>query len=233
MDIVKQRRIREWILLGLVGAMALVANLPIEVLESAHVERGVIMAVLGLVAIIALFIYVRFFFFLLYTLLAVGANLPEKWAEALNISQGPLLLTLISMVSLSLLNYAIKLLPTGLEPKKRKKNPEAIRVLLNAIDRGNPNYVKSVLSMEFDVNDVGEGHITPLMRAAQKGDTTLVDLLLRFGADPGYGTSLGRPADLAMAAGHTELAARLSDQLAEQEKAAAATAPAPEPATIG
>jgi ankyrin repeat protein len=162
----------------------------------------------------------------------VGANLPEQWADSLHISTGPLLLTLISMVSLSLLNYAVKLLPSGLEPTQRKKNPEAIRVLLNAIERGNPSYVKSVLSMEFDVNDAGEGHLTPLMRAAQKGDTALVDLLLRSGADPAFGTSLGRPADLALAAGHTELATRLSDQIAAQTKAAATTAE-PEPATIG
>ena len=138
MDIVKQQRIREWTLLSLVGLMALVANLPVDVLESAGLERGVIMAVLGLVVVLALFLYVRFFFFMIYTLLAVGANLPEKWAEALHITQGPLLLSLISMVSISLLNYSIKLLPSGLEPKPKKQNPEAIQVLINAIDRGNP-----------------------------------------------------------------------------------------------
>lgn len=217
MDIVKQRRIREWTLLTLVGLMALIANLPPTALDSIGIERGVIMAVLGLVVVLALFLYVRFFFFLLYTLLAVGANLPEQWAEALHISQGPLLLTLISMVCVSLLNYAIKLLPSGLEPKQKKKNPEAIQVLLNAIDRGNPAYIRSVLSMDFDVNLVGTAGLTPLMRAAQRGDDEIVDLLLRNDADPGLTGTGGSPATLARSAGHEALATRLEELLRQRQ----------------
>jgi hypothetical protein len=223
MDIVQQRRVREWILLSLVGLMALVANLPPSILESLRLERGVIMAVLGLVVVLALFLYVRFFFFLLYTLLAVGANLPEQWADALNISQGPLLLTLVSMVSISLLNYAIKLVPSGLEPTPKKRNAEAIRVLLNAIDRANPSYIRSVLSMDFDVNMTGEAGQTPLMRAAQRGDDTVVEMLLRYGADPGLIGTGGSPAELARAAGHEALAARLEALvLAERTRPAGA-----------
>lgn len=232
MDIVKQRRIREWMLLSLVGLMALVANLPTSTLDAAGLERGIIMAVLGLVVILALFLYVRFFFFLLYSLLTVGANLPEQWAEALHISTGPLLLTLISMVCVSLLNYGIKLLPSGLDPKPKKKNPEAIQVLLNAIDRGNPNYIRSVLSMNFDVNMTGDTGQTPLMRAAQRGDEATVDVLLRYGADPGLVGTGGAPADLARAAGHDVLAHRLDTVLAERIKAQQAREPddAAEPA---
>jgi tripartite ATP-independent transporter DctM subunit len=47
-----------------------------------------------------------------------------------------LLATLIVMVALSLLNYGLKMLPSGLEPEKRKQNPEATQVLLIAIERG-------------------------------------------------------------------------------------------------
>lgn len=227
MDIVKQRRIREWTLLTLVGLMALIANLPHAALESIGIERGVVMAILGLVVVLALFLYVRFFFFLLYTLLAVGANLPEQWAEALHISQGPLLLTLISMVCVSLLNYAIKLLPSGLEPKQKKKNPEAIQVLLNAIDRGNPSYIRSVLSMDFDVNLVGNAGLTPLMRAAQRGDDVIVDLLLRYDADPGLTGAGGSPAELARSAGHEALATRLDELLRQRQTEK------PQPETVG
>jgi uncharacterized protein len=216
-DIVTRHRIREWLLLSLVGLMALVANLPETVLATLNIQRGVVMAVLGLVVIMALFLYVRFFFFLLYTLLAVGANLPEKWADALHISQGPLLLTLIAMVCISLLNYAIKLVPTGLEPKAKKQNPEAIKALLNAIERGNPTYVRSVLSMDFDVNLAGENGITPLMRAAQRGDLKIVDLLLHHGADPSLGGMGGTSAQLAANAGHSDLAARL-DRLVQERR---------------
>ena len=80
-----------------------------------------------------------FFSFVLYTLLAVGANLPEQWAASLNIAQDPLLMTLICMISISLLNYAIKLIPSGLEPEKKKPNAQATQALLNAIDREQPD----------------------------------------------------------------------------------------------
>lgn len=209
MDIVKQRRTREYTLLGLVGVMALISNLPPSTVETIGLEPRIVMAVLGLVVIMALFLYVRLFFFLIYVLLAVGANLPGQWADALGITQGPLLVTLVCMVGLSLLNYAVKLLPTGLEPKSRKKNDEAIRILLNAIDRGNPSYIKTVLAMEFDLNMLGEQGHSPLMRAALRGDESVVNLLLASQADPALAGPDGTAADLARKHGHAALADRL------------------------
>lgn len=209
MDIVKQRRTREYILLGLVGVMALVANLPRETIVAVGIDPSILMAILGLVVIMALFLYVRLFFFLIYVLLAVGANLPSQWADALGISQGPLLVTLVCMVSLSLLNYGVKFLPTGLEPKARKQSAEAIRVLLNAIDRGNPSYIKTVLSMEFDVNMIGDQGQSPLMRAAQRGDEAIATLLLQHGANPLLAGPDGTAADIARKHGHQGLAEKL------------------------
>ncbi|MCF8198825.1 MAG: ankyrin repeat domain-containing protein [Sulfuritalea sp.] len=199
MDIVKQKQIREWTLLGLVGMMALVANLPNGALAAIGIEPGLVMAVLGLMVVLALFLYVRFFFFLLYTLLAVGANLPEQWAESLNISQGPMLMALIAMVVLSLMNYGAKLMPSGLEIKKRKQNPEATQVLLNAIDRGNDSYVKTVLSMEFDLDTIDVSGMTPLMRAAQRGNFKVVQMLVKHGASPLISGPSGRASDVALA----------------------------------
>lgn len=230
MDILQKRRSREWTLLGLVGAMALVANLPDGTLLAYGLERGVIMAVLGLVVVMALFLYVRFFFFLLYMLLAVGANLPEQWAESLGIARGPLLLTLICMVSISLLNYAVKFVPSGLEPRKKKLNPEAIQVLLNSIDRGNLTQIKSVLSMDFDLNLLGtEGH-SPLIRAASHGNAEIVDLLLANGASASLVGGDGSAADVAQRAGHGDLAIRLRN-VQQQEARAALDAPQSEPDT--
>lgn len=224
MDIVKQKRIREWTLLGLVGAMALIANLPSHILDDLGIELGLVMAVLGLMVVLALFLYVRFFFFLLYSLLAVGANLPEKWAEGLGISQGPLLATLVAMVSLSLLNYGVKLLPSGLEPRKRKPNPEATQVLLNAIERGNQSYIKTVLSMEFDLDTAAENGFTPLMRAAERGDLATVGLLLEKGATASLVGPQGRASELALRASHPAVAERLKTaEEAEAAKEAAKT----------
>ncbi|MCF8177233.1 MAG: ankyrin repeat domain-containing protein [Sulfuritalea sp.] len=199
MDIVRQKQIREWALLGLVGMMALVANLPGELLASIGIETGLVMAVLGLMVVLALFLYVRFFFFLLYTLLAVGANLPEQWADSLHISQGPMLMALIAMVVLSLMNYGAKLMPSGLEHKKRKQNPEATQVLLNAIDRGNDSYVKTVLSMDFDLDTVDVSGMTPLMRAAQRGNFKVVQMLIKRGASPLIAGPTGKASDVALA----------------------------------
>ncbi len=220
MDIVKQKRIRERTLLGLVGAMALVANLPHHILDNLGIEIGLVMAVLGLMVVLALFLYVRFFFFLLYSLLAVGANLPEKWADGLGISQGPLLATLIAMVTLSLLNYGVKMLPSGLEPKKRKPNPEATRVLLNAIERGNLPYIKTVLTMEFDLDAAGDQGLTPLMRAAERGDLNTVEMLLERGAQASLSGPQGRASELALRGSHAAVAERL--KTAEEAEAAKA-----------
>ena len=198
MDIVRQKQIREWTLLGMVGAMALVANLPGKVLNSIGVDVGLLMAILGLMVVIALFLYLRFFFFLLYALLAVGANLPEKWAGALGITQGPLLIALIAMVVISVFNYRAKLMPSGLEPKKRIQNPEATQVLFNAIERGNLAYVKTVLTMDFDLDTLDREGMTPLMRAAQRGEFKIIQRLIKRGASSLLVGPSGKASDVAL-----------------------------------
>jgi uncharacterized protein len=198
MDIVKQKQIREWTLLGLVGAMALIANLPPHLIDRIGLESGVLMAMLGLMVVIALFLYVRFFFFLLYALLAIGANLPDKWAEGLGISQTPMLVALTAMVALSLLNYGVKLLPSGLEPKSRKKNPEATQVLINAIERDNIPYIKTLLTMDFDLDTVDDQGMTPLMRVARRGNFKMVQMFIKHGASPLPIGPAGRASDVAL-----------------------------------
>lgn len=198
MDIVRQKQVREWTLLGLVATMALVANLPHSILERIGIEQGLLMAMLGLMVVFALFLYVRFFFFLLYALLAVGANLPEKWADSLGISPTPMLIALIAMVAMSVLNYSAKTLPTGLEPKKRKENPEATKMLVDAIDKRNLSYFKTLLSMDFDVDLASPDGMTPLMWAAQKGEFKMVQMLIRRGASALPEGPSGRASDVAL-----------------------------------
>lgn len=198
MDIVKQKQIREWILLGLVGATALAANLPRDLLGRIGVDAGLLIAVLALMVALALFLYLRFFFFLLYALLVLGANLPDKWAHALGMSQAPLLGALIAMVAMALLNYRIKLVPSGLEPKKSKQNPEATQVLLNAIERGNLSYVKTLLAMEFDLDTIDDQGMTPLMCAARSGNLKIVQMMLKAGASPSLAGPSGRASDVAL-----------------------------------
>ncbi len=198
MDIVQEKRLREGALVGLVGAMAVVANLPERWLERMGVQVELLMAVLGVLVVLALFLYVRFFFFLVFILLIAGANISDQWASELGLSREALLGTLIVMVAMSLLNYSAKLLPTGLEPKKRKKNPEAILVLLDTIDRHNVSYVKTLLTMDFDLDDADEQGITPLMRAAQRGEFKMVQMFIKRGASPFIVGPTGKASEVAL-----------------------------------
>ena len=213
MDIVAKRRAREFTLLMLVSGMALIANLPERVLSMVDLDRSVIMAVLGVVVLIAVFLYVRMFFFLFYLLLAVGANLPEQWAEALNISQGPLLAALITMVAISLVNYSAKVLPTGLEKRAKRANPEALQALLSAVDRGNPTHVRSVLSLDFDVNGTGPDGLTPLMHVVQRGNIEIFNMLVAHGADLHAKGPQGTVAEMAVKAGRHDLAKQIEERL--------------------
>lgn len=115
-------------------------------------------------------------------MLAVGANLPDQWANSLGISTLPMLVALTIMVALSLLNYGAKMLPSGLEPKPRKQNTEATQVLLDAIARDNLPYIKTLLTMQFDLDTVDDQGMTPLMRAAQKGNFKVVQMFIKCGA---------------------------------------------------
>lgn len=227
MDIVRQKQIREWTLLGLVGAMAVIANLPSHLVEKFGVDPGVLMAILGLMVVFALFLYVRLFFFLLYALLAVGANLPDQWADSLGISQMPMLVALVAMVALSILNYGAKMIPSGLEPKPRKQNSEATQVLLDAIARDNLPYIKTLLSMQFDLDTVDEQGMTPLMRAAQRGNFKVVQMLIKCGASPLVAGPSGLASDVALQKNFpavSEFLKRVEEvqQQAEAERRAAA-----------
>lgn len=207
------RRTQEIFLLSLVAMAAIAANLPVDVLRPYGIEPRYIVAVLGIMVVLAMFFYLRFFFFLLYVLLAIGANVPEQWAAALGLSQLALLVTLGAMVGLSLLNYAIKLLPTGLEKPdtEHKQSFEGTKALMTAIERGNTPQVKQILSIGIDPNLATDGGLTPLMLAAQLGYAEMVEALLIAGADPAQTNTEGQTArDLAFRKGYVAIVKRLT-----------------------
>lgn len=229
MEYVRERRSKEISLLVLVSLTAIIANLPVGVLRAVGLEPRYLIALLGIVVIIALFLYLRFFFFLLYALLAVGANLPSQWADALGISKVPLLISLVAMVGFSLLNYTVKLMPSGLEPTPRSKSPEGIKALIHAIDRNNLAYATQVLEMGFDPNDLGENGHSPLMCAAIKGNAAIVELLLRHRADTNQVGQDGLTAiELAYKHGHTAVA----ENIKAARAAAAGSADLDSPSTV-
>ncbi len=223
------KRAREWLLVVLIAATAILANLPDTLLEQLSINRAYLLAMLALVIFISLFIYLKFQFFFLVVLLAAGANMPGQVAETLSISTMPLVIAMVAMVGISLINYVVDLLPSGLEEKPKEKSAEGIKALFYAIEKSNLVYAQKVLSMNFDPNLIADNGYTPLMYAAARGDAKMVDLLIRNGADVNIMSKEGDTAiELALKIGSSECADILKqarvDQLAREqaEKQAAA-----------
>ena len=230
-DLLTRMRVREVLLFGLIAMAAILAQLPHEMLDEYGINRNYLLGVLGCGIVLGLFFYLRFFFFLAVVLLILGANLDQQLAEYINISKIPLVLALVAMVGIQLINYFVHLLPTGLEGKPKEKSPEGVRALFYAIEKSNLVYAQKVLQMNFDANLQHENGYTALAYAAMKGNTRMVELLLRNGADPTAVTKDGdTPAELALRLGHAEVAdilkaARL--QMASGDAPAAAAEPKP------
>lgn len=200
-------RVREVLLVGVVGIAALFANLPEEILAQYSIDRNYLLAILALTVFISLFLYLKFQFFFLVVLLAIGANMPSSISDSLGISRMPLMITMAAMVGISLINYVVALLPTGLETPAREKSPEGIKALFYAIEKGNLVYAQKVLAMNFDPNLVADNGYTPLMYAAARGDTKMAELLLRNGADINMVSKDGDTAlELALRVGSSEVA---------------------------
>jgi ankyrin repeat protein len=224
-DLLSKMRVREVALFGLIAMTAVLANLPPETLEDYGINRNYLLAVLGCGIVIGLFFYLKFFFFLAMVLLVLGSNVDQTIADNLNISKIPLILAMVAMVGISLINYVVKLLPTGLETKPKERSPEGVRALFYAIEKSNLVYAQKVLEMNFDCNLQHDNGYTPLAYASMKGNTRMVELLLRNGADPAQVTKEGdTPVELALRFGHSEVA-----DVLKQARLAQATA-APQPA---
>ena len=208
LDFLTKLRIRELVLMGLITITAVLANLPKEYVEDTlGVNTTTLLAVLAIAVIIGLFLYLKFFFFVAVVLLIAGANMPDQIAEGLNISKIPIVLALVALVGIGLINYVVKLVPTGLEPKPKEKSPEGIRAMFYAIEKNNLVYAQKVLSMNFDPNLHHDNGYTPLAYAAMKGSVPMVELLLRNGASAALTTREGdTPVELALRFGHADAA---------------------------
>ena len=210
-------RIREFLLVGLVVVTAIFANLPEETLTQYSIDRGYLLAILALTVFISLFLYLKFQFFFLVVLLALGANMPSSISDSLGISRLPLIIAMAAMIGFSLINYVVALLPTGLETPPKEKSAEGIKALFYAIEKGNLVYAQKVLSMNFDPNMVADNGYTPLMYAAARGDSKMVELLIRNSADLNMVSKDGDTAmELALRTGSSEVADILKKARQEQ-----------------
>ena len=226
MDFLQARKYKEWALFGLVGLATAFALLPPNIAEQLSIDRGYIAAILGILLVFALFLYLRFALFIMVAVLVIGANVTDNWSDTLGISKLPLIIALIAMVGISLINYVVSILPTGLEPKPREKSPEGIKAMFYAIEKDNLVYAQKVLSMNFDPNLLNNNGYTPLQYAAMRGNAQMVELFIRNGADVGILSKDGESAvELALKLGHSEAAEVLKkarqEMLAQEEAAKA------------
>ena len=216
---------KEWVLVFMVGVIALLANLPASLTDHLGIKIEYLLFTLGAVVFVALLLYMRFTFFLIVVLLVIGANLPGQYAQALGISKIPLILTLALMVGVSLINHIVKLMPTGLE---RDNSSEAQKALFYAIEKGNLVYAQKLLNMNLDPNVRGPGGYSCLMYAAARGHAGLVELFLRNGADSTLVNSEGDSAvDLALRLGHSQIADILKQARMLQMSRSSGAAPEP------
>ena len=222
LDFLTKLRIRELILMGLILITAIMANLPEEYIEDTlGVNRATLVACLGIAVIIGLFLYLKTGLFVAVVLLIAGANMPDQIAEGLNVSKIPIILALVALVGVGIVNYFVKLMPTGLEPRPKEKSAEGIRALFYAIEKNNLVYAQKVLSMNFEPNLHHDNGYTPLAYAAMRGSLPMIELLLRNGADAAQTTKEGdSPIELALRFGHAEIA----DALKHARRAAAPAA---------
>ena len=218
LDFLTKLRIRELILMGLILITAIMANLPEEYIEDTlGVNRATLVACLGIAVIIGLFLYLKTGLFVAVVLLIAGANMPDQIAEGLNVSKIPIILALVALVGVGIVNYFVKLMPTGLEPRPKEKSAEGIRALFYAIEKNNLVYAQKVLSMNFEPNLHHDNGYTPLAYAAMRGSLPMVELLLRNGSDATQVTKEGdTPVELALRFGHAEVA----DALKQARRAA-------------
>jgi ankyrin repeat protein len=222
MDFLQTRKYKEWALVGLVGIATLFALLPVDLTDQFSINHGYIAAVLGILLVIALFLYLKFAFFIMVALLVIGANITDAWSDTLGISKLPLIIALIAMVGISLINYVVSILPTGLEPKPRDKSPEGVKAMFYAIEKDNLVYAQKVLSMNFDPNLLSDNGYTPLQYAAMRGNAQMVELFIRNGANVATLSKDGESAaELALKLGHNQAAEVLKkarqEMLAQEE----------------
>ena len=105
---------------------------------------------------------------------------------------------------------AALLIAAGADVAAVAANPMAVQPLHSAAAASHRAVAERLLAAGADPDARQQGGYVPLHAAAQNGDDALVELLLGHGADRSLKTDDGRTAaDIALAAGHEELAARL------------------------
>ncbi|HEU0188105.1 MAG TPA: ankyrin repeat domain-containing protein [Gallionellaceae bacterium] len=199
-----QFKMSEVILLAVVILLSLAANLPDQLL-AAYIDRKFLLIALATVIVVALFRYLRLLLFLAVVALAVGANLPEQLAESLGVSQVIMLAFLVLLVMISVLNYGFKMLPSE-NDKHLHDSADSRQAVLSAIEKGDLTKLHWLLTKNVAIN-FSENGLSPVILAAEKGYTDIMQVLVNHGADLKVVNTEGKtPMEIALARGFNRTA---------------------------
>ena len=173
-------KLNELIILGIVILLSVTANLPDNLL-GAYIDRNILLSVLAAVIMIALFRYLRWMLFMIVSVLAVGANLPEQLATVVNVDPVIMIATLAVLVLISLLNHIFKLLPTD-EATKRTDSAQSRKAILEAVRTGNLNKLNRLIRMGVEINFMQDGN-SPAHIIAELGNNEMMQALLDYGVN--------------------------------------------------
>jgi hypothetical protein len=201
----EQAKLSEIIILCIVSAMALGANLPDGLLGDI-IDHKLLLMTLTISVVIALFHYLRLMLFVTISILAIGANLPEELATQLNVSPTIMLSCLAMLVSVSVVNHLLKLMPTEKIAARKLDSPESRHAVLTAIMKGDLVTLHQLLRMDVEINFMHNG-TAPIFLATEKGYADIVLILLSHGAKFRVKNPEGKtPMEIALSHKYTRIA---------------------------
>lgn len=170
----------EVIILVIILLLSIAAILPGSFLGP-YVNKDILLSVLATVIIISLFRYLRWMLFLIVTVLALGANLPEQLASVVQVDPIVMVATLVVLVFISLLNYVFKFLPTDTVANRTDSN-QSRKAVLEAIKSGKLSKLKHLLAMNMAVDFMQDG-TSPAHIIAELGNNEMMQALLNYGVN--------------------------------------------------
>lgn len=206
-------KLNEIIMLAVVLLLSIAANLPDSVIGQ-YVHKDILLSALAVVIIVALFRHLRWMLFLIVTILALGANLPEQLAPVVNVDPVVMVATLVVLVLISLLNHVFKLLPTD-AAIKRTDSSQSRKAVLDAVKTGNLSKLKRLIQMNMEVNFLQDG-TSPAHIVAEQGNNEMMQALLDYGVSLNVMNKDGfTPMEIALAFGfnHTVDMLKLSSEV--------------------
>ncbi len=225
-DMKLDARSSEFYLLLVVSLLSLAANMPNLIGE--FIDQRTLLIVLSVVVVIALLRYLRLLLFLCVTALAIGANLPERLSKALGLSTDVMLGFLVLIVLIALLNrFRFLRLPAGAEEGAATKldDEETRKAILIAISIGNIKRLRWLIKHNLEINFTHNG-VSPVVAAAEKGNSEIMQLLVYHGVDLAATNAEGKtPLEIAETLGFTRTAEII--KFALDNKSASLTEAAP------